>query len=548
LRQCNAKVKKFNQTNVYSSIKKFKSHHASDTKWAVAEGEALSSLSINKDILYEAPYYLTPKKKEVGLSHLFYVRLKKSEDISLLEKMALDNNVEILGSYIYTPLKYTLACTKESKGNSLQMANKFYESGFFAVSEPDLMSSVSMDCTNDTYFYNQWALMNTGQRGFPAGVDIRYCQAREITTGNPNIIVAVVDRGVELDHPDLTNMYPLSYDTETGKFESVVYDPHGTACAGIIGANSNNELGVSGIAPNCPLMSISNKFAPAGPADLQKIAAGIEFAREKGASVISCSWGDIAQNDDIDVAITRALTQGRGGLGCVVVFSAGNFIVYISTDDDIHYPANSNDEIIVVGALNPCGERKSPSSCDNEYSWGSHYGEKLDVVAPGVFIPTTDRQGLNAYNEQIDTAGNYYQYFRGTSAACAHVAGIAALILSENPNLTNMQVSDIIETTAQKVGGYNYKYYGIRPNGKWNNEMGYGLVDAYAAVSNAKCPPSNYFTHFVYNYETKTGCNVNVENVKVFKGGNLTISSQNATIINGQFEVELGGYFEVIKK
>lgn len=165
------------------------------------------------------------------------------------------------------------------------------------------------------------------------------------------------------------------------------------------------------------------------------------------------------------------------------------------------YPANSNPEILAVGAMSPCGERKSPNSCDTEYKWGSNYGEMLDIMAPGVLIPTTDLQGHNGYNSSefihrlsggtklnsdfSDT--NYTNCFNGTSSAAPHVAGVAALILSVNPNLTGKEVRDIIEKTAQKVGGYNYQKHNNRPNGTWNNEMGYGLVDAYEAVKKAEC-------------------------------------------------------------
>ena len=120
-------------------------------------------------------------------------------------------------------------------------------------------------------------------------------------------------------------------------------------------------------------------------------------------------------------------------------------------------------------------------------------------MAPGVLIATTDLQGDNGYNPKVfihrEAGGtkltsdfsdkDYTNCFNGTSSACPHVAGVAALILSVNPDLTVKQVADIIEQTAQKVGGYNYQNTYTRPNGTWNNEMGYGLVDAYKALQKA---------------------------------------------------------------
>jgi len=155
--------------------------------------------------------------------------------------------------------------------------------------------------------------------------------------------------------------------------------------------------------------------------------------------------------------------------------------------------------VIAVGAISPCGQRKSLTSCDGETCWGSNYGTNLSVVAPGVFVPTTDVQGTAGYNPTDlnsppcgSNGGkilndypdqNYIIWFNGTSAATPHVAGVAALILSVNPSLTGQQVRNVIEGTAQKVGGYNYQTTSGYPNGTWNNEVGYGLVNAYAAVA-----------------------------------------------------------------
>lgn len=294
--------------------------------------------------------------------------------------------------------------------------------------------------------------------------DINYCIAQQITTGNENIVVAVVDQGVKMNHPDLQNIYGVRYDTQTGTQSNFVYGSHGTRCAGIIGATANNEIGIAGIAPECPIMPICNSLVdyPSISADLTN---GINFAWQNGASVITCSWW-YYPNEMIEEAITNALKYGRNGKGCVVAFSAGN------SSGDITFPATING-VIAVGAMSPCGERKNSSSCDGESWWGSCYGDNLSVVAPGVKIATTD------------TNGAYVTNFNGTSSACPHVAGVAALMLSINPNLTTNQVSAIIKKTARKVGNYTYTYDNNHPYGKWNEEMGYGLLDAGAAVQMA---------------------------------------------------------------
>jgi len=194
--------------------------------------------------------------------------------------------------------------------------------------------------------------------------------------------------------------------------------------------------------------------------------------------------------------------------------------------------------------MSPCGQRKSPTSCDGETWWGSNFGAQLDISAPGVLIPTTDRQGANGYNTATGVAGDYTQNFNGTSSACPHVAAVAALILSQNPNLTQLQVANIIESTAQKVGGYNYQTTAGRTNGTWHNEVGYGLIDAFAAVQ-AACPTTNFVNQTVMTNTTVNGCNINVQNVNVQNNAKLTIDAQNDATINGPFEVQIGSELEI---
>lgn len=462
-----------------------------DGNWAVVKGS--SNLKENDWVTYSAPFYYTDDQIEVGLSHLFYVKLKKEQDLAILNELAKTKNVEILGQNDFMPLWFTLACSKESDGNTLQMANYFFETGKFAASEPDFLVD---GLTHNPNYPNQWGLNNTGQNNGNVGIDINAPEAWNITQGQQNVVVAVIDHGIELNHPDLLNISPISFDTETNTSPSVVHDNHGTACAGIVGA-SDNLIGSVGVAPNCTLMSISNELV----LDInvrQELANGLNFAWQNGASVISNSWGHVGlQGAFIDDAITAAISQGRNGLGCIVVFSSGN------DNGNVGYPANSNPDILAVGAMSQCGERKSPTSCDTEDAWGSNFGNELDIVAPGVLIPTTDRQGNNGYNPNVpihtlsggtlvvnDYANqDYTRWFNGTSSACPHVAGVAALVLSVNPSLTELEVRNIIESTAQKVGGYAYANTTGRLNGTWDDEMGYGLVDAFAAVQAAMPPP-----------------------------------------------------------
>ena len=301
-------------------------------------------------------------------------------------------------------------------------------------------------------------------------------------------------------------------------------DAHGTCCAGIIAAEDNN-IGVVGVAYNANVIPIRIAYVnPVYPHNWitceDWIVDGLNMAWDYyGADVLSNSWGGGSNSNAINDEIEAAVENGRNGKGCVVSFASGNY-----NQNTVLYPA-SLPQVIAVGAISPCGERKSPTSCDTETTWGSNYGTALSIVAPGVLIPTTDIQGAAGYNPNmtIHTDNNgilvsqdfsntdYTIWFNGTSSACPHVSGVAALILSANPNLTGQQVRDIIETTAQKIrnvdtdplnGLYSYAVSSDHPNGSWNNQVGYGLVDAYAAVQAAV----NYNTDlYVRDYATDDG-------------------------------------------
>jgi hypothetical protein len=157
----------------------------------------------------------------------------------------------------------------------------------------------------------------------------------------------------------------------------------------------------------------------------------------------------------LESVIIEAATEGRDNKGCIMVFAGGN-----EGNGGLRYPANNpNLPLLTVGAIRPDGLRAS---------WSSR-GATLDVTGPGVCVTSADNN--SAY---IDDDG--------TSFAAPHVAGVAALMLSVNPCLSRQQVYDIIEQTSQKVGTLAYATNGNRPNGTWNQETGYGLIDAYAAT------------------------------------------------------------------
>ena len=475
-----------------------------------------------------------------------YVKLFSEDDVKLLEQMANDYEMSIVEKNRYMPLWYTLSCVNSSL-DPIAAANLFHETKYFEHAEPAFyMYNISQ--SNDTFYEDQWNLKNRGLDGGISNIDINIESAWNITKGG-NVVVALIDNGIDMEHPDLEdNIYDVSFDAVTERPQSVVWGGHGTACAGIIGAIQNNGVGVSGVAPECKLMSISfcnvSILAAYGiyVNEASMLANAINVAWNCDADVISNSWGGGAESSFIDNAISAALTQGRGGLGSVVVFSAGN--AEPNGNTRVKYPANSNPDILCVGALSPCGERKNPNSCDGE-QWHSCFGSELDIMAPGVLIPTTYINDSGNSSVVHSEGGYYHTAFNGTSAACPHVAGVAALMLKVNPELTVKEVNDLIESTANKVRAdlYSYSISPNRTNGTWHNEVGYGLLDAASAVRAARplmtISDSIKFSSVIGRVEV-TGVDVLLENVEIKKSAEVTINAENSITLRPSIKIEKG--------
>ncbi len=297
-------------------------------------------------------------------------------------------------------------------------------------------------------------------------------KAWEITKGHKDIKVAVLDEGVDTSHPALKPAVVAERDFIGGNGDSAMPsgdDAHGTACAGIV--LSRNRT-FSGIAPRCSLIAariamddgtghwVFDDFATAD---------AIDWCWRQGAAILSNSWGGGAPSDAISRAFARARTQGRGGLGSVVAIAAGNDEALIDFPGDL-------PGYVTVGASNPADERKTHTSSDGETWWGSNFGATITLLAPGVFIWTTDIGGPAGYDP-----GKFTKTFNGTSSATPAVAGAAALMLSANPALSAGAVRDILAKTARKLTGQT----------GWTQELGWGRLDVEKAVKAAKSAGSS---------------------------------------------------------
>jgi hypothetical protein len=307
---------------------------------------------------------------------------------------------------------------------------------------------------SDTLYANQWNMERIGLGG--AGTT-----GWDLSTGVNAVVICVLDEGCDLTHPDLQSQFSESgINLGTMLPDGSPTGSHGTACAGIAAASFDNGVGVAGAAGNCRIMPL----AFSAWTDVE-VAAGINYAADNGARVISMSFGWNAWSHAIiDPAIQHAFDSDV--VMCVATHNHNGAITYPAT----------NPLVMACGASDQVDDRKSPSSPDGEF-WGSNFGPATSVVAPGVLIPTTDRQGALGYG-----TGDYVLDFNGTSAATPHVAGLAGLLRSLYPALTNVQVRNIIERTAEKVGSVPYATTAGYPNGTWNQEMGYGRINALRAL------------------------------------------------------------------
>jgi subtilisin family serine protease len=348
----------------------------------------------------------------------------------------------------------------EDVNQVLDAANTLQESGLFAFAQPDFYAPIERYQVSDPLFSQQFQMHNTGQTlDGVTGANDADCNALEawnITLGSASTTVAVIDDGME-DHEDFNNASGQSRYTagfspaNNGNGDAITGSNHGVACAGSIAASHNN-IGVRGVAPLANMISV-NIFV--GGESTQDIADGITWAKNAGADVMSNSWGYTsctASFSNINNAIADANANGRGGLGCVIVFASGN-----GYKNCVDYPAN-NSNVIAVGAFANTGIRSAYSN----------YGPALDIMAPsnnvggpGAGVRTTDRMGGPGYG-----SGNYTSSFGGTSSACPVVAGVATLLLGYDASLTSSQVKNILYSSAIDMGpaGNDLEYANGRVN------------------------------------------------------------------------------------
>lgn len=283
--------------------------------------------------------------------------------------------------------------------------------------EPDYIVRANY-IPDDTYFYLMWGLNNTGN------IDIDAPEAWDIERGESSVTVAVIDTGVQTNHPDLAGQFVTGYDfyfDDTSVYDGLD-DDHGTHVAGTIAA-IDNSIGVIGVAPNIKIMPL--KFLGPDGGYISDAIDAINYAKQNGADIINASWGGGGYSESLKNAI-----ESFGG---VFVVAAGNNKT--DTDKNPYYPASyTSSNIISVAAIDKYGALAS----------FSNYGlNSVDIAAPGVDIAST-------YPDS-------YAYMSGTSMAAPHVSGIIALLKSYNNSLTTQELINKLYSTAKPYNSLNGK-------------------------------------------------------------------------------------------
>jgi subtilisin family serine protease len=350
------------------------------------------------ELFLEPPAY-PELARQAGLDQVYVLELEEGVDVfQVAEELAADPNVE--------------------------------------YAEPDYILTTAV-IPNDPSFTKQWGMNNTGQvilngeAGKP-DADIDMTEAWDITRGSPDIIIAVVDTGVDLAHPDLASKLVPGYNFTSPGSQPQDDSGHGTHVVGIVAAGTNNTVGVAGVCWECRIMPLKAMSNTSGSIDT--VSNAIRYAVDKGAHVINLSLGGPSGSQTLLNAVRYAYLANVPIVAAMMNEAKTN-------PNTIYYPA-AYPETIAVGSTDKMDLRSDFSS----------YGSHIDLSAPGSEILSTYWVSPNSHS---------YAYMWGTSMATPHVAGVIGLMRYLNPKLTVEEIRSILKVSAKDLGSPGWDiYYG----------------------------------------------------------------------------------------
>ena len=458
-------------------------------------GNLRSAASVSQEVAV----YHTSKDRvpfvPVGTIYLsFKANVENEAKQAILDKYALELVTSELDDFLTVRVR-------TPGTDAVEVAAALQKEDSVAVAEPDLVTtkrSQNLVLPTDELLARLWHLENKGTHdgqslGYQRGADARVVAAWKVlnSLGSSEVVVGIIDDGFALDHPDIADksVHPWDFRRNSSDVrpEPNLTSPaqgnwHGTACAGVaVGKAGGGQ--VIGAAPNAKLLPVrmNENLEPV------LVSKWFDYMKDRGAWVVSCSWGAEAAvyplPHRIGHAITRCARKGRNGKGCVVVFAAGNSA--LDVNDHVNDPPRSQNgfathpDVIAVAA---CTSR-------DQFSDLSSFGKEIWICAPsgglgawpiitsdvsGTYIDANGVERGNGYEP-----GDYFFHFTGTSAACPLVAGVCALVLGANPELTSADVKEILKDKARRIG----------PESEYSNghsvKFGHGCIDAERAVKEA---------------------------------------------------------------
>ena len=458
----------------------------------------------NNELIVKFKANKKPKSSEV-------LKLQKfdNSDISLLNKSNKIESIELTGN---KKERDTYILELNSSKPIEELIELYKKTGLFEYVEPNFVGNGHgfQTTPNDNNFNRQWSHYNDGTFSLSNSTidaDIDTDLAWDITQGDPNLIVAILDSGAKLDHPEFsgriwlnTNENQNGIDTDSNNyiddtngwdFVNNDNDPtddhgHGTNVTGIALASGNNDIGYAGVNWNSKIM-ICKILDNNNNGYYSWWAEAIYYAVDNGASVINMSAGGNASSTLLENAISYAYNNN-----VPVVVSTGN------QNSVIQYPARYTNAF-AIGSTNSDDTRSVPFFWDT--TSGSNYGPELDFVAPGNFI----------YGLSYSSNTNYNSYWGGTSQAAPLVTGLISLLLSVDSSLTITEIRTILEQSSEDQVGNSDDTSG------WDQYYGHGRINAFQALTNTTLSISNFENTnkdlLVYPNPTTSGSNLKILNL-----------------------------------
>ncbi|HSI60848.1 MAG TPA: S8 family serine peptidase [Ideonella sp.] len=467
--------------------------------------ERKTALQAVPDVRFAGGVLVDPKSGEPVLyTENLFVKFVDTADAEACREVLRDAALAIKQEVSYATNGFFVEAPEGTGQKVFEIAQQLLARDDVEYCHPELIRPRARKAIFDT----QWHLKKTTVNGVTVDAHANVAAAHQLTRGE-GITIAVIDDGVDIDHPEFAGagkvVAPRDATEQTGDPRPQGRgDNHGTACAGV--AAANGTLGASGVAPAARLMPIRL----ASGLGSQREAEAFLWAAQHGADVISCSWGpqdgdwwnpaDPVHQEVVGLpastrlAIEHVITEGRGGKGCVVLFAAGNGNEPVDNDG---YASNPN--VIAVAACNDTG-RRSVYSDFGDAVWcafpSSDFGfadiQHPEPLTPGIW--TVDRHGRDGYNAGStadgDAAGQFTNSFGGTSSACPGAAGVAALVLAVNPELKWHEVKDLLKRAGDRIdpqgGAYDAQGHSAL--------YGHGRLNARTAVELAAPQPRSEVT------------------------------------------------------